>query len=778
MSLREIAPWLAETADFWDGAQQSVSDAVTQLQGIPIEDELGAAIDAGLTVGDALIEAGLSGAGGLATGINSMLGGGEFLNPAVQRMRQIQDAYDVRMPVGEGGERVLSALESVTAPLNQPFEAGAEKTFTGLQDTPFEPAAPTLATGVLMIPEFLDRLKFPSSSGRASQRLSEQLASGAITPEQYTREMQSRGLLTEEEVAEMPKKRPQAVAETIAKTPGMNARELAAATIAGWPKLGWYRNSANALVDVFGVEDSKRFAYLLSALSPQTSVESNLRNAVNVWSNWVEAGRPTGRDEILDIMSQSVEGSRGRESVLDAWVNNSLRALQTEDVHDIRFSGPKVESFARNLTGQLGEVTNDAWMAKAMDVEQDIFKGKPQAGAEDEIGALAKKPAGYAAANAVTREAAQLVEQALREQGVQVNPAEVQETVWSLAKSAWEKRDAPGERRSIQEIVGSGSLAADEIADTPSFDVLLAQTPEYRTRLEAVGGDFSNMREHIYPSEGGLPQAPERELQAFLTRLNDRYNRDTRQNVMRRSALSTLQGGEPFFTDPGRLSSPRWMQGERGRAIQPTDPRAELFESIEMPTDKAYLLDTTEGAANLFRERLLAAKESQGARGAAVEAKKLEDYLDTQLYLLDQGRAGFGIQDGDIVSAFKHQGADIRDFADYMLPLSVQEGGRRLDAFATKLPDLYRRGGFKETGRLKFDDEEAPEGWDYEAMRSFNKGRPDVVSMVLDPAAKPSDLNRKGRLHSSYEEMMEAQAEEIERLMELERRGRLVYPNY
>jgi hypothetical protein len=56
-----------------------------------------------------------------------------------------------------------------------------------------------------------------------------------------------------------------------------------------------------ALIHVFG-PDAPRFAALLAAMSPQTSVESNLRNALRTWNNWVAAGRPTNREKILTIM--------------------------------------------------------------------------------------------------------------------------------------------------------------------------------------------------------------------------------------------------------------------------------------------------------------------------------------------------------------------------------------------------------------------------------------------------------------------------------------------
>ena len=67
-------------------------------------------------------------------------------------------------------------------------------------------------------------------------------------------------------------------------------------------------------------------------------------------------------------MSDSVSGERGEESVMDAWKNNTVRALTASDPHAIKLSGPKVDSFMRNLTGNMDEVTNDTWQARALNL--------------------------------------------------------------------------------------------------------------------------------------------------------------------------------------------------------------------------------------------------------------------------------------------------------------------------------------------------------------------------------------------------------------------------
>lgn len=238
--------------------------------------------------------------------------------------------------------------------------------------------------------------------------------------------------------------------------------EFGAASIAGKAKKGWYEGSTQAIVQVFG-PDSSRFAALLSATSPQTSVESNLFNALQVWKNWTAAGRPTDRESIVRVMGQSVQGSKGEESVLDAWINNSVRALSAEDPSTVVLSGPKVNSFMLNLQGNVNEVTNDAWMASFTYVDQNLFSGKLTKGGDP------GKGPGYLAMNARVRETADYLTKLT---GEKWTPAEVQETIWSWAKTLYETASAKGETRSAVQLIQDNAITDELIAATPDFRTL------------------------------------------------------------------------------------------------------------------------------------------------------------------------------------------------------------------------------------------------------------------------------------------------------------------
>jgi len=269
-----------------------------------------------------------------------------------------------------------------------------------------------------------------------------------------------------------------------------SAEEMGSVALAGKAKRGWYRHSAEALVHIFSA-DAPRFAALLAATSPQNPVEVNLLNALNVWKNWVTAGRPQDRGEIVKIMGASVQGSRGEASVLDAWINNSVRALTSSDPGKLVISGPKVNSFMLNLQGVTDEVTNDAWMANYALVDQKIFAGSLTADGTDP-----GKGPGYLAMSAQTRKAAAYLTKLT---GETWTPAEVQETVWSWAKATYELADSATETRSAQELVLDGEIHDNLINATPDFRTLLhAET--YQRILEQAG----------YGKELGTLQVPQR----------------------------------------------------------------------------------------------------------------------------------------------------------------------------------------------------------------------------------------------------------------------------
>lgn len=302
-----------------------------------------------------------------------------------------------------------------------------------------------------------------------------------------------------------------------------SAAHFSALAKAGAPKQGWYRASTQALVDVFGNQDAPRFAALLAATSPQTSVEMNLQNALNIWKNWTAAGRPTDARQIKAIMGSSVSGTKGEDSVLDAWVNNSVRALSHENPLGIVLSGPKVDSFYRNLADDVYRVTNDAWIANATGISQDILRVSPT-----DL-QLARGNPGYSPAYSTIS--------ALQRQGgerIGMLPHEAQETTWSVAMPLMESQTRLN--MPARDILQRGLLTPDLIAGTPDFATLLKNDQRYAPILEQAGyGDqLSRLQSHRVPPQlPELSSADQRYLERTAATLeNLRSTRDREKRAM------------------------------------------------------------------------------------------------------------------------------------------------------------------------------------------------------------------------------------------------------
>jgi len=290
-------------------------------------------------------------------------------------------------------------------------------------------------------------------------------------------------------------------------------RELLAAALAGEPKRGWYQGARNVNAALYG-PDATKFANLQAALSPQTSVESNLQNALRMWRSWNDAGRPLDTNSINRLLGENVQsaplltatgkgerpkagvealarsvgvpeafmrsakpeelrilltmyGERGpraqsilqQYSVLDAWRNNAARALRGER----GLSGPKVDNFARSLDPHNPFAslhgTNDTWDANLMGLKQTQYSG-----ALDDTARIFDP--GYSPSYTMSSAKKARVADELG-----WTPGEVQETTWSYAKPVGEAGPR-GPLRPPESVINA----------VPDFQTLM-RNPEYRRFL-------------------------------------------------------------------------------------------------------------------------------------------------------------------------------------------------------------------------------------------------------------------------------------------------------
>lgn len=178
----------------------------------------------------------------------------------------------------------------------------------------------------------------------------------------------------------------------------------------------------------------------------------------------------------------------------------------------------------------------------------------------------------------------------------------------------------------------------------------------------------------------------------------------------------------------------------------------------EIPVTPPKFFEVGANGATAFRDAIQEAK-ANSRFGAAVYVYPADEYAGMRLFLTEDGKAGFALKGDDIVSVFagkEHPGA-----ANAILQLATQEGGRRLDAFDTVLPNMYALHGFRAVARTKWNDDYAPDGWNKDTFKEFNNGKPDVVFMVHDPEYFDAYTHADGPVIAEYDEGAKAQADAL-----------------
>lgn len=114
------------------------------------------------------------------------------------------------------------------------------------------------------------------------------------------------------------------------------------------------------------------------------------------------------------------------------------------------------------------------------------------------------------------------------------------------------------------------------------------------------------------------------------------------------------------------------------------------------------------------------ASQSEKAPFVTLDVPQTADY-----YLATRGLAGFGVtRDGELIALFNHTGP--QGIGNRLIERAKAEGADHLYCFDTGLVELYKQHGFKVTERFPWDEDQAPDGWNYEKY-----GKPDLVKMEV-----------------------------------------------
>lgn len=145
-----------------------------------------------------------------------------------------------------------------------------------------------------------------------------------------------------------------------------------------------------------------------------------------------------------------------------------------------------------------------------------------------------------------------------------------------------------------------------------------------------------------------------------------------------------------------------------------------------------YQVDPEESAEYFHNGQIYCYHET--AYGKQVTIDSQEDIMKVQsAYITHDGQAGGYVKEngefGGLFSTNKSQ----RKVANSILDVVMEHDGQRvshLECFDTYLPKIYQRSNFITVAHVAFNDEYAPEGWDYQKMEKYNKGKPPVLIMV------------------------------------------------
>lgn len=162
-----------------------------------------------------------------------------------------------------------------------------------------------------------------------------------------------------------------------------------------------------------------------------------------------------------------------------------------------------------------------------------------------------------------------------------------------------------------------------------------------------------------------------------------------------------------------------------------------------------FELAPSKESAELFASRMQSSKDASKF-GAAVDVHSPEKYQSMDLIITEDGTAGMA-SDGEYMASLFSDGTN-KNVTYALISLAIENGGKTADAFDTILPSIYQDLGLKVVSRLKWDDSQAPDGWDKKTFKKYNNGEPDLVFLRHEPSYFDEYENSDGYYVDTYDE--------------------------
>lgn len=184
-----------------------------------------------------------------------------------------------------------------------------------------------------------------------------------------------------------------------------------------------------------------------------------------------------------------------------------------------------------------------------------------------------------------------------------------------------------------------------------------------------------------------------------------------------------LSEGEDFEQTSERM---RWLLEERTLGYHRIVKNEDIITSQETPKYGKNIRVHEIANPQTFHTAISTSQDNN-AHSAFVHVYDPEEYAEKRMFLVNAGCAGCAVtKDGDIVSVFKNddmaQKDDVEKISTALLLTAIENGGKKLDCFDGFLPKNYMKHGFIPVCKVPFNDEFAPDGWNFE-----RDGRPFIV---------------------------------------------------
>lgn len=184
---------------------------------------------------------------------------------------------------------------------------------------------------------------------------------------------------------------------------------------------------------------------------------------------------------------------------------------------------------------------------------------------------------------------------------------------------------------------------------------------------------------------------------------------------------AVLSKGRRYIDNPSE--APEGVEVQEG-------PQGGLWYQTEDSEDGSPDIEVEAQSPESFASGVETFIEENDAMGLYLTEHDADELEDHTLLSVEDGAAGVAISpEGDIQNLYNNDASDGAGRA--LLQKAVEEGGRTLDCYDGFLPGLYREFGFREVGRMEFNPDLAPEGWD-----EYYGGpvpQPDVTFMAYQP---------------------------------------------